>query len=183
MSCHPKGLRGEGGSNTGDISPRQEPTWGWRRLAPRPRRPAQAQRSPSSPTQEDVGRSHFLPRPRQSLSRRGVGSAGPTSSCSLLGAVSTWPTPAGTESPGESPAVGQASFLHRCVSDCPAQTWVGLGQAGRGHAGCWGDSLCCQGHPWPGPAGTSAVTHSLLPDTLSRLHSVMRPVSRFPYGA
>lgn len=144
-------------------------------MAPRPRRPVQAQRSPSSLTPGGVGRNHLLLRPCQSPSWRGEARRAP-----LPPAVHV-ADPAGAESPDESPAVGQASFLHRCVSDCPAQTRAGLGQAGLGHAGCGGDGLCCQGRPWPGPAGTSAVPHSLFPDTLSRLHSVMKPVSRFPY--
>lgn len=145
-------------------------------VAPRPRRPAQARRSPSQ-TQGDGG-SHLLPRPRQSPSWRGE-AQGPTSSCSLAGAGSTRPTAAGTESPDESLEVGQASFLPVCVSDCPAQTQAGLAQAGRRHAGCGGDGLCCQGRPRPGPAGASAVIHSLSPDSLSRLHGVTKPVSRF----
>ena len=124
------------------------------------------------------GESHLLPRPRQSPSWQGE-ARGPTSSCSLAGAGSPRPTEAGTEFPDESLAVGQASFLPVCVSDCPAQTRAGLAQAGRGHAGCGGDGLCCQRRPRPGPAGASAVIHSLSPDSLSRLHGVTKPVSRF----
>lgn len=90
------------------------------------------------------GESHLLPRPRQSPSWQGE-ARGPTSSCSLAGAGSTWPTAAGAESPDESPAVGQASFLPVCISDCLAQTRAGLAQVGRGHAGCGGEGLCCQG--------------------------------------
>ena len=145
-------------------------------MAPRPRRPAQAWRSPSQ-TQGDVGRATFSPGLVKARPGRGRLRA------PLPPAISWGPGPHGrpqlAESPDESLAVGQASFLPVCVSDCPAQTRAGLAQAGQGHAGCGGDGLCCQGCLRPGRAGASAVIHSLSPDSLSRLHGVTKPVSRF----